>query len=108
MAMQGTPTTIDPTVMLNAAQVVDAQCSIIENSLKSIIIDSTSLKSEWEGESANIYQAAISKISEKSPTVVNIFKDYSSDLRNIANGFRSTDVGLSTSNEALPSTAWSD
>jgi len=108
MAISGTSTTRDPAVMLSAAQIVDAQCSIIENCLKSIITDATSLKSEWEGESANIYQAAISKISEKSPTIVNIFKDYSSILRDDAIGFMNTDGGLSTTNEALPSSAWSE
>ena len=108
MSIEGTTSTIDPAVMLNAAQVVDTQCSIIENGLKGIVTDANSLKSEWEGESAKLYQAAITKISEKSPNVVNIFKDYSSDLRNIANGFIGTDTGLQTTNEALPSTAWSD
>jgi len=94
--------TIDPKIMLSVAQTVDAQCSIMENCLNSIVRDANSLRSEWEGESATAYQAAITKIQENSPKVVTAFREYSRDLNTIATGFMTEEQKRKTINEALP------
>jgi len=101
MSIQGTMT-IDPTVMMNAAQTVDSQRSIIENCLNSIIKDANSLKSVWEGESANAYQTAIAKIEENAPNVINVIKEYVTDLNMIASEFIDKEKGRVIHNEALP------
>jgi len=101
MSQQGTMT-IDPVVMMNAAQTVDNQRSIIENCLNSIIKDAGSLKTVWEGESADAYQAAIAKIEENAPNVVNILKEYALDLNEIASQFISEEDKRKVHNETLP------
>ena len=102
MAQSGAMT-IDPTIMLSTAQTVDVQRSIIENCLNSIIQDANSLKSVWEGESANAYQEAITKIKQNSPNVMSVLKKYSNDLNKIAANFTKTDTGVSNESKALPS-----
>ena len=101
MSQQDTMT-IDPVIMLNAAQTVDAQRSIIENCLSSIIKDANSLKSVWEGESAGAYQEAIAKIEESSPNVVDVLKEYALDLNEIASQFISREAERERNNAALP------
>ena len=98
---QGTMT-IDPKIMQSVAQTVDAQCSIMDNCLNSIIRDANSLKSEWEGESATAYQAAITKIQENSPKVVTAFREYSRDLNTIATSFMTEEQRRKVASEALP------
>jgi len=102
MAQQG-KRTIDTGVMIGVSHTVGEQCSLIENCLNDIIKGASSLKSEWEGESANAYQTAIEKISEYSPTVVEILRKYSQDLSAIAAEFKTTDGSIKTQSEALPS-----
>jgi WXG100 family type VII secretion target len=98
---QGTMT-IDPKIMLSVAQTVDAQCSIMENCLNSIISGANSLKSEWEGESATAYQAVITKIQENSLKIVAAFREYSRDLNTIATGFMTEEQKRKAISEALP------
>ena len=95
--------TIDPAIMIGAAQTVDVQRSIIENCLNSIIQDANSLKSVWEGESANAYQEAITKIKQNSPKVMSVLKKYSNDLNKVAANFKTTDAGVGAESKALPS-----
>jgi len=95
--------TIDPVIMLNAAQSVDAQRSIIENCLRNILSDAKSLKSIWEGESATAYQAAIAKIEENSPGLVSVIQEYVLDLNAIANNIIKTDREAAAASAALPS-----
>jgi len=102
MSQQGTTTTIDPAVMLSAAQSTDAQRSVLENCLNSIIKDANSLKSVWEGESAGAYQEAILKIEENAPVVVSILQEYAMDLNEIASEFMSEEQKRKVQNEALP------
>jgi len=94
--------TIDPKIMLSVAQTVDAQCSIMENCLNSIVNGANSLKSEWEGESATAYQAAIAKIQENSPKIVTAFRKYSCSLNTIATSFMTKEQILKAASEALP------
>jgi len=101
MAQQGT-TTIDPAVMLSAAQTVETQRSTIENCLNSIIRDANSLKSVWEGDSANAYQEAILKIEENTPILVSVLKEYALDLNEIASSFMSEEQKRKAQSEALP------
>jgi len=98
---QGT-VTINPAVMLSAAQTVDAQRSIIENCLNSILRDARSLKSVWEGESASAYHTAVSKIEENAPVLVSVLKEYVLDLNAIATDFRNTDNKIKGESGALP------
>ena len=102
MAQQGLRT-VDTGIMHNVSQTVGEQCSVVENCLNDIVRDANSLKSEWEGESANAYQTAITKISEYSPTVVEILRKYSQDLSTIATEFNKTDGSIRTESESLPS-----
>jgi len=103
MSVQGTAVTINPEVMKSAAQIVDTQRSTIENCLNSILRDANSLKSVWEGEGANAYQAAITKIEENSPILVSVLKEYVLDLNQIATAFVKTDIDNKAKSEALPS-----
>ena len=105
MAQSGTMT-IDPAIMLSAAQAVDVQRSIIENCLNSIIQDANSLKSVWEGESANAYQEAIKKIKENSPNAVSVLQKYSSKLNKIAANYTKTKTDINKDIEDLPNTVF--
>jgi WXG100 family type VII secretion target len=107
MAQQGMRT-IDTGVMADAASTVDTQCTIIENCLSNIISDANSLKSEWEGDSADAYQAAVTKLSEFSPTVIEALKKYASDLNKIAQDFDKTNNNVKIESEALPSMLFSE
>jgi WXG100 family type VII secretion target len=98
---QGTMT-IDPRIMLSVAQTVDTQCSIMDNCLNSIIKEANSLRSEWEGESATAYQAAITKIQENSPKIVTAFREYSRSLNEIATNSMTNEQKLTAASEALP------
>ena len=93
---------IDPAVMQSAAQTVDAQRSIIENCLGSILRDANSLKSVWEGEGATAYQAAIAKIEENSPVLVSVLKEYVLDLNAIAQSYQTEEQRRKAQSEALP------
>jgi len=101
MAQQGV-FTIDPVVMQNTAQTIGSQWAIIENCLNSIKQSATSLKYEWEGDSATAYQTAISKIAEDSPKLVSILKEYVIDLNDIARKFIAEENKRSAANAALP------
>jgi len=105
---QGISMTIDPIIMRDAAQSVESLCSSIENCLGNIVREANSLKSEWEGESADVYQAAVQKISENSPSVVGMFQEYAQDLKSIADKYITDEIGRETGNETLPDTAWPD
>jgi len=102
MGQQGATTSIDPVVMLNAAQSVEAQRAIIENCLNSIITDANSLRSVWEGDSADAYRATIAKLEENSPKVVSILSEYVLDLNEIASSFMTGEQKRKAQNEALP------
>jgi len=101
MIIQGSMT-IDPAVMISASQTVSAQRSIIENCLSNIMKDADSLKSAWEGESANTYQNSIAKIRENSPEMLSVFQGYADDLHEIALSFLSEEEKRDLINTGLP------
>ena len=102
MAAQGTTMTIDTGVMLATASTVDTQRGIIENCLNSIVQDARALRPLWDGASATSYQGIINQIANDSPKVVNILKEYVSDLNDIASEFQTKEQIRKTQSEALP------
>jgi len=94
--------TIDPAVMLSAAQTIDAQRAIIANCVSSIVRDGSSLKTVWEGKTAGDYHEAIAEIEKESPNLVSILQEYVLDLNEIARSFMTEEQKRKTQNEALP------
>ena len=101
--MAGISFAIDPVRMMQAAQSLDAQRTVIENCLNSIRQDANALKSLWEGESANAYQAVMAKLEENSPKIVSILREYVHNLNGIASRYISDERKHIALNEALPS-----
>ena len=108
MTRQDYTLTIDPVIMLGAATVIDTQRVIIENCFNSILRDASSLKSEWEGESADAYQTAISKISENASKLTSVFQEYALDLNEIAVAFMTEEQKIRIFNESLPATVFGE
>ena len=103
MATYGTTVAIDPVIMTRAAQSLDAQRQIVESNLNSIKSDAAALKSLWEGESADAYQAVMTKLGENSPKIVSVLMEYVHDLNEIASRFLSDEQRRKAMDEALPS-----
>jgi len=95
--------TIDPTVMLSAAQTIDTQRAIIANCISSIVRDGSSLKSVWDGKTAGDYQEAMAEVEKESPNLVSILQEYVHDLNKIAKSFITEEQKRKTQSEALPS-----
>jgi uncharacterized protein YukE len=94
--------TIDPAVMLSAAQAIETQRAIIANCVSSIVRDGGSLKSVWDGKTAGDYLQAIAEIEKESPNLVSIFQEYVLDLNEIARSFMTEEQKRKIKNEALP------
>jgi WXG100 family type VII secretion target len=101
MSQQGTMT-IDTAVMLRAAQTIETQRAIIANCISSIVRDGSSLKSVWDGKTADDYQKVIAEIEKESPNLVSIFHEYALDLDEIARSFMTKEQIRKAQSEALP------
>ena len=93
---------IDTAVMMNAAQTVAAQRTIMENCISNIIRDAGSLKNVWDGESANAYQTAILKIKENAPEMLKVLQRYTEDLNEIAFSFLTEEEKRKIIAQSLP------
>ena len=102
MATYGTTVAIDPIALQKTAKDIDTQRSLIQNCLESIKQDAGALKHVWEGEAANAYESAISKLNEGSPKIVSILQEYVLDLNEIASNFLSDEQKRKAKDEALP------
>jgi len=93
---------INPAKMVQTAQTIDVQLTIIGNCLNSIHDDARALKNVWEGESSEAYQAAMDKLEEESPKILGIIKGYVQNLNDIASRFANDEQKHRIRNEALP------